>query len=562
MFCMRFNLSFFERLLALTQKHQVTPLLVSLTLLFLLFYPASQVLAEQVSFQAKSLALAFGLTSTVICLGAIEASRKKRIKYSALSLWLFVFGAVFSFSAFYKHTLSEQAFYPTFQAFFVISFFIALQQFHFLYRERQYLLWLPLLLGWFYFPTSLTLLASSLFPPLEIFSFKTPSQESPGVILLTSLALSAYLLARSTYHKKPWSQIHIPLLLTPLLAIPSIMAWQQTWLFCALILSFLMVQAFLFKYSSKALHLAWNCFALLGFVLGLIGGYLPLDANFYPLFSSDEKALLTQTFQLISTRYFDGVGFGQLEHSLALFSQTHGEAFSAFISYPSWILMLIAEGGITTWLPLLLLFSLIFKRLIRLPAASCLILLAILMPSLLGMVFTDYASTQPLLLLLFILLLYWLDSLSSNTYRLAFKHTKWIPVVALITLLSISVLTTSSLFLSLQATEVYSLNNNQIKRFALHPWWQDFYQKQIEERYFLQSLLEQNQEAQNAFLAKKIKQITQKPTPSAYQDLIKLALQTQNYLIAEQIRDEAKQLFPTYDFNLAPLDKRLLSNLP
>lgn len=562
MCCMRFNLSFFERLLALTHKHQVTPLLVSLTVLFLLFYPASQVLAEQVSFQAEPLALAFGLSSIFISLGCFEASRKKRIKFSALSLWLFLFGAVFSLSGFYKHALSEHALFHTLLAFFAISFFIALQQFHFLHQQRQYLLWLPLLLGWLYFPTSLTLLLAPLLTPIEPFSIKVPSIDAPGVILLTSFTLSAYLLARSKYHKKPWSQIHIPLLLTPLLAIPSVMAWQQAWLFCALLLSFLMVQAFLFKHCPKALHLAWNGFALFGFLLGFMTGNLPLEADFYQLFSSDEKAILSQTIQLITATRFDGLGLGHLEQALALFSQTKGDTISIITPYPSWLLMLIAEGGITTWLPLILLFSLMFKRLMLAPAASRLMLFAILMPSLLGMVFTSYASTQPLLLLLFMLLLYWLDTLSSKTYRLPLRHTKLIRVAGLISLISMSLLTASSLYLSQQTDEIYTLNNNQIKRFSLHPWWQGFYQQHKEERLFLYSLLEQNQEAQNAFLAKKTKQIAQNPTPLAYQDLITLAIETKNYVIAEQIREEAKRLFPTYKFKSAPLNKAPSNSLP
>ncbi len=545
---MRFNLPFLERLLALTHKHQVTPLLVSLTVLFLLFYPASQVLTEQVSFQAEPLALAFGFSSIFISLGCFEASRKKRIKFSPLSLWLLVFGAVFSLSAFYKHALLEQALFHVLLTFFAICFFIALQQFHFRRRQRQYLLWLPLLLGWFYFPSSLTLLTETLLTPIKTFPIKAQSADAPGVILLTSFTLSAYLLARSKYHKKPWSQIHIPLLLTPLLAIPSIMAWQQAWLFYSLTLSFLMVQAFLFKYGSKALHLAWNSSALFGFLLGLITGNLPLDTDFYHFFSGDEKALLSQTTQLISITRFDGIGLGQLAQALAVFSQTHGETLGSITPYPSWLLKLIAEGGITTWLPLILLFSLMLKRLMLAPTASQLMLFAILMPSLGGMIFTSYASTEPLLLLLFILLLYWLDTLSSKVYRLPLKHTKLIRVTALISLISISILTASSLYLSQQAAEIYKLNNNQIKRFDLHPWWQGFYQQHKEERRFLQNLLTQNQEEQNAFLAKRIRQIAQKPTPSAYQALIILALETKNETIAKQIRDEAKQLFPTYDF--------------
>ncbi len=546
---MRFNLPFLERLFALTHRHQVTPLLASLTFLMFLFYPANQLPITQVTLYSYSLALAFGVSSALISFGFFEASRKKRVKFTLLSLWLIVCSAIFVISALYQHALSGNAYLQTLLLFLAVGIFISLQQFHFLYQQRQYLLWLPLLLGWLYFPASLTLLTLALLSELGIKAYtpllpQTYTPEAPSVILLTAFVLSAYLLARSKCHKKPWSHIHIPLLLTPLLCIPSLFAWQEAWANSALMLSLIMVQAFLFQYCTRPLHLAWNISALLGLSIAVGISYLFNEPLFSAVFSVETKAMLRQTIDIILHTRFEGIGLGQLEQVQLLFGQLNNQQIALINPYPSWLIVLIAEGGIATWLPLFMLAGLMIKRLMLAPAATRLMLLSILMPSLLGMIFTPYASSQPLLILLFVLLLYWLDNLSARYYRFPLAHTKHIRVMAFASLLSITGLTVSSLYLSYQADNVYRLNDNQIERFRLHPWWGNFYQKHKEERLFLHSLINQDQAQQNAFLSEQIRKSAHSPTPAGYQNLITLAYQTNNIAIAEHIKAEATLLFP------------------
>lgn len=537
------------RLITLTHQHQMTPLLASLTVLMCLFYPASQLSITQVNLQASSLALAFGLSTAIISFGLLEASRKKRIKVSLLSGWLIICTAILSISAFYQHASTDQAYFQTTLITLAVFIFIALQQFRFSYQERQYLLWLPLGLAWFYFPSCLSLSAASLISH-ENSPVRTLDPHTTGIILLTSFALSAYLLARSKFHRQPWTRIHIPLILTPLLSIPSIMAWQQPWLITAAIAIFLMVQAFLFQYCSRGLHAVWNMMALIGFSMGWLMGNLPVGALFSPRFQADEWEIIKQTLALLQQTRFEGVGLGHLEQAQLLFGQVQGEILPVTTPYPSWILALITEGGITTWLPMGILVCLMFRRFMIAPSATRLMLFSILMPSLIGMIFTSYASTQPMLVLLFILLLYWLDNLSASYYRIQLNQTYWLRAIALVSLFFISLLTLSSLFLSQQSENVYRLNNNEIERFRYHPWWSDFYQQHLFKRTYLQSILQDDQTQKDAFLMQQMQQLATRPTAQGYQNLIEIALQTDNLYIAQQMSEEAKILFPMHSFTI------------
>ncbi len=541
-----------QRLNQFSYQPQVVPFLVCLTGVMLLLLPASLLPLDDVNLRAIPIAMAFGLCVSIICLAIFEIVRLQRLRLSLLSGWFTIFCGFIMIATFYDHADALQANWQRGILLLILFTFIALQQFRFNYQQRQYLLLILIALSWILIPYSFfpkeTLVIQNANTGVNMLDPHTTS-----IVLLTSLALSAYLIARTKTYRKTWTLKHIPLLLSPLVLIPAIMAWQQPWLITVTLASVLLSQAFLFKYCAHSLHMAWNIMVMAGFFMAYLTGDLPTNALFSARFTSDEWELMQQTAALMGETRFQGVGFGQLEQSQIIYGQIHNNPLTINSLYPSWLLAWVVEGGVAVWFPMTILCGLMLKRLMIAPRATRLMLFAILMPSILGMLMTSYAATQPLLLLLFVIVLYWLDNISAEYRIFNVRHTKGFKVFAVSLLCGVNVLTFSSVYFSIQADNATLMNNNQLTQFHLHPWWQGFYKKHYDYRQFMQDVLEENQAGQNDYLYEQMKEIAKKPSAEKYQKLLDLALQTNNLYIAEQIKQEAKTLFPFHQFTLEPI---------
>ena len=219
-------------------------------------------------------------------------------------------------------------------------------------------------------------------------------------------------------------------------------------------------------------------------------------------------------------------------------------------------MVFITEAGVVAWLPMLVLFALLFRRLMIAPRATRLILAAILMPSLLGIFFTSYAATQPLFLILFVILIFWLDNLSAQ--YMSFKITPgpyWLKAATSLILTGVIILTLGSIFLSHQSKSVHQMNNNQLTQFGVHTLvGKTFYQEHADHRAFMKMYQNHDQAGQNAYLYQKMAQLAQIPSAAKYQALITLSVETQNRTIAAHLQQEAQALFPMHHFDIPTAD--------
>ncbi|WP_232313466.1 hypothetical protein [Enterovibrio coralii] len=338
------------------------------------------------------------------------------------------------------------------------------------------MLWLPLLSGWI---VALPYAVPNVLSLLELKQVYTHpawlDRDTISVAMLTSLALSAYLLARTKAYKRNLVPLHFLLFATPIVNIIALMALKQPWLVTITLLIVVLTQPFLFKFSRRLHHGMWNASVLLGFVIAGAIGALPQAALFSPLFADSETTLMSQVFALLASSQFEGLGLGQHQTALLLQSLETHQATVANALSPSWLLTTAAEGGIAMWLSLGLVWAMTIRRLLDAPNGTRLMLFAILLPVMLGMAATAFVETNPILPVLFIVLLYWLDNLTARYARHVTRASFAIKVLASLILTMSTVMVVSSVYLGEQASRSHTLNAHKLTQYQIHPWWTGYF---------------------------------------------------------------------------------------
>ncbi|OEF64284.1 lipid A core--O-antigen ligase [Enterovibrio norvegicus] len=533
-------------------KPLVKPVLIVLATLFLLCFPLNQIPLSVSGIQHPAISTSFMLSVAMICFGGLEVARQHRFSLTKLTGWIALSALLAVLPAFYLHANTSAALWHTGLALLSLLLFITLQQFSFNHVQRQYLLWLPLIAGWIF-------ALPFVVPPLiEAFEHDAPyfltvqrvgiAKNTTAMVLLTALALSAYLLARTRAYKRTIISQHIVLLLTPLMCITALMALREPWLITFTLLVIALAQPFLFRFSPKLHHGLWNLVVFAAFVIAGQANWLPTNALFAERFSPNEWQLLAQTTALTKTAHFEGVGLGQLTLAQLQFGLSQGNTLPIDTPYPSWLVATITEGGIAIWGSFALLGGLIIKRIADAPGGTRLMLTAIILPSIVGIAATSFVSTNPVLALLFVVLVYWIDNLSARYERINLTRVKLLAIGSTTLLASSICLVVSSIYLGEQALRTYDISDNKLTQYQTHPWWTSFYQQEAGKRAFLENVEHNDKRAQTTYLRQQIRHLSTRPTAEGYQSLIELALLTGDRAIAKQIQQEASALFPYVAF--------------
>lgn len=528
------------------RKPLVKPVLIALAVLFLFCLPLNQIPLAFSGVQHPATALTLLLAVALVSIGAWEAARQRRFSYTAVTGWLAIAALFTLLPSFYLHADLHTAVWQGFSVLLALLLFCTLQQFSFNHEQRQYLLLLPLGSGWL-------LAMSVLLPKLTDtyatrFSGFTAHGDTLSIALLTALSLSAYLLARTKAYKRNWVPLHAVLLLTPLLTIPAVAALRSPWLLTAMLLIVILPQPFLFRFCQKRHHGLWNLTVFAGFALAWHFNWLPQGALFAARYPENELAVLAQTWALLTQSQFEGVGLGQLIKAQLLFGLEQQQVLSPITPYPSWLLANLTQGGIAYWAGFGVLFSLIARRLLEAPGKTRLMLLAILLPSLLGMALTTYTEINPAFGILFVVLVYWLDNLSARYHRADLRHTRGIRWVANAVLAITAFMVLSSIYLGEQALRTYQIKDVKLEQYQTHPWWRDFFSQVAGKRAFFKDVESRDKRAQERFLRAQIYRLEAHPNPEGYQSLIELAMLTGHKTVAKQLKEEATLLFPSREF--------------
>ncbi|MGF1766466.1 Wzy polymerase domain-containing protein [Enterovibrio makurazakiensis] len=527
------------------KKPLVKPVLIAMAALFLFCLPLNQIQLVVSGIQHPSIALTLLSAVAIVCFGLWEVARQKRISTTSLTRWLSLCAFIALLPAFYQHADLNAALWHASSIVIALLFFCTLQQFSFNHLQRQYLLWLPLMSGW--------LIALLFFMPSLVSHFgwqdaeqqaNNLQQDTASIVLLTSLALSAYLLARTRVYKRNLVPVHVILLATPLIVVPTLMALGQPWLVTVVLLIIILTQPFLYRFSRKLHHGLWNCALLLGFLIAGYAGWLSSGALFAPRYSAQEFSAVEQLLAVLKSAQFEGVGLGQQVRSQLLFGISTQNVLPVQPFPPSWLARLLAEGGLAFIVSFSLFVILIVRRLMDAPWGTRLMLTAIMLPSLVGITLTPFIAVNPTLALLLMVLLYWVDNLSTRYERTSIRSAISIKLLGSATLLVASTLVLSSVYLGGQALHTYQINDKKLRQYQIHPWWNDFFQEEAGKRAFLRSVERRDKQAQEAYLHQQVRRLTKIPSPEGYQSLIELAMLTGNKTMAMHIQQEANALFP------------------
>lgn len=532
------------------------PATLVLGALFLLCLPLNQIQLSYVGIQHPAIALSLLLMATLSCFGLWEIARQQSITFSTLSGWLTLSGFFCALPAFYHHASNSNAIWHVASIVIGLFIFITLQQFRFNAMYRQVLLWLPLGAGWLLaYPFLAPAILNGIIPEANLWqqqlSFGHIDENTAAIVILTAIALSAYLLARCQSLRIPSKALQTICLLTPFIGVCALMAMKHAWPIGILIVVCLLSQPFLFRYTKRAQQGLWLSAILLGFFIATFVGWLPEGGFFADYFSAEQLQQVNQALQLLNKVAFSGTGLGQLEREQLLFGYQIGQPLMLAPTPPSWLIAFFAEGGIASWFGISLLVVLITRRIAAAPAGSRLMLVAMLLPLAIAITATSFISLNPVLGLILLVLLFWIDTLSARYHQTSIGFSKVLTVAGIGGFCIAASLVLSSVYLGQRALRAFELSATKLAQYQLHPWWHDFYRDQLEMRVLLANSKQQNNAEQLNHLRNKIKALADSPAPEAYQSAILLAKNTGHLDIATQLYFEAKRLFPNSKINLA-----------
>ncbi|RXJ71957.1 lipid A core--O-antigen ligase [Veronia nyctiphanis] len=545
-------------------------LLLSVAVMFLFCLPLSEADLLVSGLHHPAIASTFLIVVVAIASGLLEIARQHTFRSSPLTIWLAITFFIANLPILYVHGDPATSWQTLISTAGCLLFFIALQQFSFNHSQRQLLLWLPFLgAGLIALPlltpsvqaglTSGTEYLSSekWLDPSWISTFETGigsvtintslpefNHSASVAVLLTSLPLSAYLLARTHSYKKNFTSLHLLLVLAPVANVCALMALNQPWLVTAIVVSATLVQPFLFRFARKIHQGLWNLSVLWGFWFSAMAGWLPDGALLSPLLTEEHRALVLQALQIIQAAPFQGAGDGMLTQYMLLFGLEHNQVLPLPTLFPSWLIGWVAMSGICILIAFTIFLIGISVRLFNAPTGTRLILVTILTPSLIAMLSTSYTDANPTLALLFMTLVFWVDQLTGRYRKSPVIMTRPIIWFSVPAVAASFILVVSSVFISEQLVKPQNVDNRSLALYREHPWWQSYVDDELEQRQFIEDIAQENIRDIEQYLQSRLARVARHPNPDGYQNVIDLAIMLGKNQHAYQLKQEAQMLFP------------------
>jgi len=549
-------------------KPMVRPFLASLGFLFLLamhyFQHNPGGSGLELSFNAASwipfsFAIAFGL---------FEICRQKTWRYSRLTLILIVCCILLTIPALYPNAVGSEVINRLSGLWAGMIFFICLQQFSFSHRQRQRMLWMVLIavwlqaiLGWCQFiwlePGNAMGYDTIENRPYGIF-------QQPNVMasfLATGLVLSAYLLARIPMYRGKWSWQQLVLLLTPVVTIPILVVLSSRTGWLGAIVGVGLMIPYLRRFAAKAPYRMWLLMIVLGlsvsWSLSSSTGWSPKEERVS--LESARSIHIPQAFNMFLKQPLAGYGYGTFETSFITQTAQWHQADPkqhyglAALDHPhNELLYWASEGGIIPLIALLLAAAAVLAKIRKAREGTQLALVGLFFPITLHtqLEYPFYHSLAHWVI--FIILIYWVDNLTAKYFR--FKASYVLTIRLLVLLLPIAIT-------SFMATTLYSgylltkyettkpVNVDYLLK-VNNPWaWKNRFEWDLHATQLQLGAASNNPELINEYIQWATKKAINWPRPALYQNLIAAYQLLGNPSQADQIKQEAKYLFPGIDFS-------------
>ncbi len=508
--------------------------------------------------------------SIAIAIGCYHFATKQQIRYSKLTISLFISCILLTLPLLYTTNSEATTSFPRLAALWSgWLFFFILQQFILNNRHKQLLLWfiviavlLEATLGYFqYFgllPKNILGDDSLTQLPFGIF------QRSNVMVsfLSTGMILSGYLLARQqTILDKKTAQTFF-LYSTPLFTIPLIilLARETEWL--GITVGTIFITIYLYRFSTLQKLISWVCSTACGITVGvilLVAG--SNDALIAKQPTINKSTLLLQSFDMFIEKPFTGYGYGSFNSEYMLYTARQHQLNSDYppgisgVEYPlNEILYWGVEGGLIPVIGILLAATIVLLRIYSARKGTRLAIFSLFIPIVLHSQTNTPFYHSSVHWLIFIVLLFWVDQRTSK-YRTVMISGPGNFVIRIMAL-TIPILITAYMLLALQANytlfrfQQSSPKNVAILLQALSP---ASARKQYEQEQFSYALTSgiagQEVEPIEQYIDWSLKTIKKQPHKEYYTGLIMAYQALGEVNKANQIISEAHFLYPYHDFS-------------
>ncbi|WP_406732568.1 PglL family O-oligosaccharyltransferase [Vibrio scophthalmi] len=526
----------------------------------------------------SGLALSFNATTWIalaltIAIGLYQIGTAGVIRYNKLTIVLFISCLMLTAPALYPNAEFLLAINRLTGLWFGFLLFVTLQQFRFSNRQKQRLLWfiviavaIQALLGWVQY---------WLLEPGNWLGYNTVQNRPYGIFqqpnvmasfLATGLAISGYLLARQpTKYQRKLSDVSL-LYIMPALTIPLliVLASRTGWL--GAIIAVALVLPYLYRFATHKRVIGWCLSAMIGVMAGLIGPMMQTSGSVDLMaakanLESPRSYTFPQALDMFIEKPFTGYGYGNFEANYMLYTARQHQLNPDYhIGLPALdhphneLLYWAVEGGLLPILAIFLAAIFVLIRIYQCKKGTRLAMFGLLVPIVLHSQLEYPFYHSMVHWLTFIILLYWIDQ-RANSYRAAgFSRITQtlLRVMSLVVPITVSLYMLSSLHTNYVLTqfEKSSPKNPDILNSVSNPIvWKDRYDWDVYNTYLNIGLISQNPDYIQPYIDWSLQIIKHKPRPAFYNNLILAYQGIEETQKAEQIRSEAKFLFPNRDFD-------------
>jgi len=526
----------------------------------------------------SGLALSFNATSWIafsfaLGIGCYQIARNQALRYSKLTIGLFISVIIMTIPIFYPNANSHLAANKLIGLWSGLLFFVVLQQFHFSNKHRQRILWFIVLAVVIEAIFGLT--QYLYLKPGNPFGYNTVANRPYGIFqqpnvmasfLATGLVIASYLLARQPYkYDRKLSDVYL-LYAVPVLTIPLIvtLASRTGWL--ASLFAVLLIIPYMYRYNTKRRFTHWVISLAAGLLLSVVvmqiafpqgNGLAAEKVNM----ESARAYIFPQTVDMVIEKPFTGYGYGKFESEYMIYTARQhalNEKYPAGLpamDHPhNELLYWAVEGGLLPIIGIFLAMTLVLHRIYQAKRGTRLALLALFIPIVLHSQL-EYPFYHSLVhWVIFIILIYWVDQRVARYRQGGFtKITKSLlrivslALPAVFTFYMVSALHTNYILTKFETTR--PTNPDILNQVSNPVVWKDRFDWDVYSTFLTIGLQKQDPSLIQPYIDWSLNIIKDKPRPAFYNNLILAYQGLDDGSKAEQIRAEAQFLFPRVDFS-------------
>ncbi|WED21579.1 PglL family O-oligosaccharyltransferase [Vibrio sp. JC009] len=509
--------------------------------------------------------------SIAIGIGLYQTGRNMSFRYTKLTLALLISCAIMTLPVLYTNASPDNSTGRLLGLWAGWLLFFTFQQFSLSNQHKQRLLWfivvavvIEALFGYVqYFlleKGNLLGFNPELSRPYGIF-------QQPNVMasfLATGLVLSGYLLARQQqkYGQKlsRTSLLYLmPLITSPLLIL---LASRTGWLGAGL--GVLCMIRYLYRFSTTKRLTGWIASVAAGVGLGVIIGFTSGGGEQITnkvSFDSPRQFTFPQTVDMFIEKPFTGYGYGRFEPEYILYTARQHQLNSSYpAGYPSMdhphneLLYWAVEGGIVPLLGISLAVIFVLAKLLSVRKGTRLAIFGLFLPILIHSQLEYPFYHSAIHWISFVIFLFWLDQRGAR-YK-TYNFTRFTRFNFRITSLLLPIIASSFLITNLHTNYVLtqfekpgSRDPDILEQVTNAGIWKHRFDWDIYSTYLNIGLYRNEPSLIKPYIQWSLDVIQQVPRPALYSNLILAYQGIGEHSKAEQIRAEAKFLFPEIDFS-------------